>query len=92
MGVRIQVILEPDEKDRLRDRARREGLSLSAWVREAALAYTESSERSRGLREPEALQTFFEVCNGTERDGDEPEWTEHLRSIERSQAQGRADT
>lgn len=84
---RIQVLLHPEERERFRELARERGLSLSAWVREAALKEaTEQSRRAR-IRSLEALREFFAACDAREL-ATEPEWEEHLAVLGGSKVAG----
>ena len=92
MAERIQVILSREEKARFHQRAHQRGLSLSAWVREAALAQADAQEERHALVDASALQAFFERCDKYETEGAEPEWEEHARVIERSRRTGATQT
>ena len=91
MSVRVQVILDEEERERYRRLAEREGLSLSAWFREAARERMRASETAREIRSVEDLRQFFEDCDTRER-GREPEWEEHLEVIEESVRRGSSRT
>jgi hypothetical protein len=90
MSVRVQVVMDEVERERLRRAAEREGLSLSDWLRRAARDRLRSME-ARKLSTVEDLRAFFEECDGRER-GTEPDWQEHLAVIEESKASGRTAT
>ncbi len=82
MSVRIQVILKGEEKELLRRQAKKEGMSLSAWLRRAGLEKARGEKR-RKLGTMEDLRRFFRECEAREK-GDEPSWEEHLSVIRRS--------
>ncbi len=89
--VRVQVLMREREREEFRRMARRSGLSLSAWLRQAGL---EVAERQRGesrLDSPQALTDFFALCD-LEEQGIEPDWTEHEKVIERSRRRGESGT
>lgn len=87
MSVRVQVILEEAERDELKRLARAEGLSLSAWLREAGRARAEAARDRQRFSSTAALERFFAACDQRE-PGREPDWEEHLRVIDRSRSQG----
>jgi hypothetical protein len=84
---RIQVLLDPEEKERCRRLAQQRGLSLSAWLREAALTRATEEDRPARLRSRSALRAFFTECDAREA-GPEPDWDEHLRVLETSKVEG----
>ena len=84
---RIQVLLDPLERERFRRLAQARGLSLSAWLREAALKQSSLETRQSKMRSVEALRAFFAECDARET-GIEPDWTEHLAVIDASRRQG----
>lgn len=89
--IRVQVLVREKEREEFRRMARRSGLSLSAWIRQAGL---EAAERERGesrLDSPQALADFFARCDVNEQ-GSEPDWAEHEKVIERSKRQGESGT
>jgi hypothetical protein len=83
MAERVQVLLAPEEKARLREQARRDQLSLSMWIRRAALDRLASLAAQSRLRTKAELRAFFKECDRRER-GTEPDWDQHLETIERS--------
>ena len=78
MTSRINLVVDPSEKERYRRHASRAGLTLSEWLREAAREKAEAAESRRGLDTVEELREFFEECDARER-GHEPDWEEHRR-------------
>lgn len=91
MAERIQVLLEPGEKARLSRIAREAGLSLSAWMRRAALERAMSGEKAGRIDKLKTLRSFFEASDRAE-PGDEPSWSTHEAVIERSRRQGQSET
>lgn len=90
MAERVQVILEPHEKDLLLQQARRDKSSLSGWIRAAALRRAEELTRTRPF-DADSLNAFFAACDAREA-GDEPGWDDHLQVIQRSRSQGSSET
>lgn len=82
MARRVQVIFDEMELSAIKERARRDGLSVSAWMRAAARLHLEDTERRR-FRTTAELSAFFRDCDGRER-GKEPDWEEHVATMERS--------
>ena len=87
MAVRVQVILPEHDWDCFRRQAAVEGLSLSAWLREAARERLTRSHAASSIQSVEDLRAFFEACNAREL-GQEPDWDEHLEVISRSTRAG----
>jgi predicted nucleic acid-binding protein len=85
MTSRVQVLLDMEERERLRRCAQAEGLSLSAWFRRAALERAEAHDARGRIKSPEALSAFFAACDAREC-GREPEWEDHLKVIAASRA------
>ncbi len=82
---RIQVILSESEAARLKGQAARDGSSLSAWMREAALSRLEQSGNARTLHNREDLETLFQSCDQRHGElGHEPDWEDHLNILEGS--------
>jgi len=90
--VRIQVLLTPEEKAGFRRMAEREGLSLSAWLRQAGRERLEAARRSGRFRTREGLQAFFVACDEHHGSDREPDWEEHLETMRRSRKAGESDT
>ena len=90
MTVRVQVILERSERERFRRRAAEEGLSLSAWLRQAGRDREAAREARRKWTESD-LRTFFRQVRARERSR-EPDWEEHAEVIRRSIARGQSET
>ena len=84
---RIQILLDPLEREQFRRLAQARSLSLSAWLREAALKQAEVEGRRSKMRSVEDLRAFFAECDARET-GTEPDWTEHLAVLDASRRQG----
>lgn len=91
MARRIQVVLSEEEREHFREAAGRERLSLSAWMRKAALDRIERLRARRVFADNEQLDAFFAECDQRESEA-EPSWSEHRRVIERSIRNGGSDT
>ena len=88
---RVQVLLDPETKRGFEDLARREGLSLSAWLREAGMQRAAGQQRGRRIRDVHELEAFFAECAERE-SGQEPDWEEHKAAVASSVARGGSDT
>ena len=86
----MQVILSDEEKERFATEARRAGVSLSAWLRQAGINRLEADAKRRRMSGRE-LERFFGRCRKREQ-GSEPDWEQHLSVIERSRRSGAADS
>jgi hypothetical protein len=89
MSRRIHLVLGEEEKALMEQAARREGMTLSAWLREAA-ADRMKKYAPPALSSAEDLRGFFEACDRRE-EGREPEWDAHRKVIEASRAEGVSD-
>lgn len=78
------------EKARFERAAQREGMTLSAWLREAARERLEGSGPP-SLASGAELRAFFADCDLREK-GAEPDWETHRRIIEASKREGASDT
>lgn len=85
---RVQLIMPDKDLDRFVLQARREGMTLSAWLRAAAHQRLGSQQESRFFRNAGDLQTFFRQCDELEGPEKEPDWEQHLRVIEQSRGRG----
>jgi hypothetical protein len=84
MSTRIQVVVEEAEREAFRAQAEREGVSLSAWLREAGHRRLRD-DRPR-LDTVESVRAFFD--SRPAREGDEPGWEEQKEAISRSRTAG----
>ncbi|MDZ7670547.1 MAG: hypothetical protein U5Q16_14430 [Gammaproteobacteria bacterium] len=83
----------PDQdRDRYVHQARREGLSLSAWLRAAAEDRLNRQAQAGKFESVEDLQAFFVACDTRAGDGEEPDWAEHRSVIEASRRRGASET
>lgn len=91
MSIRVQVILDEQERALFQHHAASEGLSLSSWLRKAGLEKAAQARERKGIRSAEELQAFFRACDAREQ-GQEPDWEQHLEVIERSRRSGESGT
>jgi hypothetical protein len=87
---RIQVLVDPEEKERFQRMAQERGVSLSTWLREAGSRRADEESRTARIRSVTALRAFFAACDARE-EGREPEWGEHLAVLDASKQDGAGD-
>ena len=93
MKARVQVLLTEEERERFRSRAAAEGLSLSAWLREAGMERMERGEAGQQIGSAEELDAFFTECDRRAAGkGAEPSWEEHREVIRGSRGGGISGT
>ena len=85
---RVQLITPDEDKYRFVRQARREGLTLSAWLRAAARDRLREKEESDRFKSVEDLNRFFAEIDARQGPGVEPDWEEHKRVIEESKLRG----
>jgi len=61
--IRVQVLLEEEEKELFVQEAQRAGMSLSAWIREAGKERLKSRPARLKLETPDDLRVFFASCD-----------------------------
>lgn len=89
--VRVQVLMQKEDREKFRRMARQNGMSLSAWLRNAGLESVDRQLQQTQLDSVEALADFFGRCDAREQ-GIEPDWLEHLEVIGRSKSAGESGT
>lgn len=80
----IQLVIPDEDHDRFVRQARREGMTLGAWIRTAAYKRLAEQQVSRPFESPADLEEFFRGCDALEGPGREPDWQEHRAVIEES--------
>ena len=89
---RVQLIIPDEERDRFVHEARREGMTLSAWLRAAARQRLKERQRAEPFESPADVRTFFAACDALEGPESEPEWEDHLEVISESRRGGASGT
>lgn len=89
---RVQLVIPDEDRDRFVHQARREGTTLSAWLRSAAHQRLGEKQQARPFRSAEDVGDFFRTCDSLEGPATEPDWEEHRKLIERSRHRGAADS
>ncbi len=85
---RVQLVMAYEDRERFVDQARREGMSLSAWMRAAARERLEARQQVKLFQSPDDVKTFFRSCAALDGPETEPDWDEHLRTMNESRAAG----
>ena len=75
-------------ENRFVDQARREGMSLSAWLRMAARERLEARQRVKLFESPDDVKEFFRSCAVLDGPETEPDWDERLRVMNESRGTG----
>ena len=93
---RVQFIIPDEERARFARQARREGMSLSAWLRVAARERLVRQSKTRRFESEAELAAFFAECDAEcdklEDPGVEPDWSQHLATINESRRRGISNT
>ena len=85
---RVQLVIPDEDRDRFAHQARREGMSLSKWLRTAAHDRMQNQQRSDPLESSADLDAFFLTCDELDGPRVEPDWQEHLMVIDESRQHG----
>ena len=88
MSDRVQVILSNEERQAFRREAEKEGLSLSAWLRDAGRRRLAES-RTPSIQTREDLRAFFKALPDRSSEDPEPDWEQHLEVIDASRRRDR---
>ena len=89
---RVQIVMPAEDRERFASQARREGMTLSAWLRAAARERLEARRRADSFATAEDLDAFFRECDARAGPGREPDWDEHLAAMAASRARGASGT
>jgi len=89
---RVQLVIPDEDRDRFVHQARKEGMTLSAWLRAAARGRLRQQQQSDSFKSPADLEAFFRGCDALEGPAREPDWHEHLDIIDKSRRQGTSAT
>ena len=89
---RVQLVMPDDDRARFVNQARREGMSLSAWLRAAARERLEKRQNVELFESPDDVTEFFRSCVALDGPETEPDWSGHLRVMNESRGRGIAGT
>ncbi len=82
---RVQLVMSDEDRDRYFHQARREGMTLSAWLMAAARERLEKRQWAAPFKSPAELEEFFRACDVLAGPEMELDWSEHLALINESQ-------
>ena len=85
---RVQLVIPDEDRQNFIDQALREGMSLSAWLRAAARDRLEARRNVKLFESPEDVEEFFRSCATLDGPETEPDWSDHLRVMNKSREQG----
>ena len=85
---RVHLVMPDTDKDRYARQARREGMSLSAWLRAAAHDRLVNRKRTTRITTVEEAREFWKRCDERAGPRREPDWEEHLAVINESKMKG----
>ena len=89
---RVQLVIPDEDRDRFIHQARREGMTLSAWIRAAAQQRLNQQQRHRVFESMVDLEEFFKACDALDGPDREPDWEDHLALINESRHRGTTGT
>ena len=89
---RVQLLIPDEDRDRFVHQARREGMTLSAWMRTAARQRLEDQQKFKPFQSPAEVEAFFQRCDALEGTETETEWKQHLGIMDDSRKWGAANT
>lgn len=89
---RVQLVIPDPDRDRFVAQARREGLSLSAWLRAAGEDRLRMRAELARFDSVAQLRTFFDECDARAGEEAEPDWEQHRQVIDASRRRGATDT
>lgn len=88
MKQRIHLLISGEDKARYESQAAQEGVSLGAWLREAAEERYRTARDCEPFSDPSQLEEFFAACDAAEGDGREPDWETHREILAESRVSG----
>ena len=71
---RVELVIPDEDLERFDNQARREGLSLSAWLLVAARERIEAARSVRRIESPEDLWALFHGCDEMDWMEAKPDW------------------
>ena len=87
---RVQLLIPDEDHARFTHQARTEGMSLSAWLRTAAIERLDRRSPTERFESRSDVERFFAACDAREGSGIEPDWEQHLAVIRESRGRGAA--
>ena len=81
---KVQLTIPDEDRDRFIHQARKEGLTLNAWLRAAAHERIRRHQEVKPFRSAEEVREFFHARDERKSGGREPDWEEHLEILHKS--------
>lgn len=85
---RIHLVVSEPDRTRYAAAARREGLTLSAWLRAAAADRLDRRSHAEPFGTDDDVWQFFEDRDAEAGCGTEPDWEQHLAVMRASRSRG----
>ena len=85
---RVQLTVGDKDRSRYIRQARKESLTLSAWLRAAANGRLERNSFVKTFESVAELETFFTVRDNLDAGNKEPDWNQQLSVIDEVRRQG----
>ena len=79
--------MSDEDRSRFGAQARKEGMSLSAWLRAAAREHLERESQVARFQSSADVRAFFQRCRCSAGEP-EPDWEQHLAVIDESRNRG----
>ena len=89
---RVQLLVPDEDRARFVHQARREAMSLSAWLQAAALERLDRQSQARRFASGADVDSFFPDCDALDGPDTKPGWEQHRLVIEHSRGRGGANT
>lgn len=83
---KVQIEIPDADRERFVRQARREGMTLNAWLHAAARERLENRQHAKPFASAEDVMTFFRACDALDGPEKEPDWSGRLRVINASRA------
>ena len=87
---RVQLVMPDGDRLLFMEEARKEGMSLSAWLRAAGRQRMEAQRKTGRFRSVEEFDAFIRQVHAIHgpNPGPEPDWEEHKQVINASRTRG----
>ena len=89
---RVQLVIPDEDRDRYVHQARREGVTLSSWIRTAAQQRLRQQQRVSPFEGSADLKKFFKECDALDGPAEEPDWEVQVAVMNESRRRGAAGT
>ena len=89
---RIQLVMGEEDRERFVEQAKKEGMSLNAWMHAAGMERIKRQRDTEAFRTLEDVEEFFRKCDLLHGREKEPDWEEHLKVLNESKSRGATGT